>query len=183
MTTASDPLTYPASRKGRGDAAALLAGEVTRAPRTRLFPFYQRGILNRRTSWSTPRLVGPVVIKDVTIQFSTVSDPPTSTLELGTANIPVNENAVLMTVPRSWTVLTELLDPGALIAGIAGEGFANPTIPLASSHQNRALNLIITDPEFFLVFSFWNNNASTSSVSGVITLLEAVDPEALRSFL
>lgn len=183
MTTASDPLTYPGARKGRGDAAALLAGEVTRAPRTRIFPFYQRGTLNRRSTWSTPRLVGPVILKEVAAQFTTVSDPPTSTLEIGTATIAVIETAVLMTVPRSWTVLTELLDPGSNIAAIAGEGLINSTLPSAASFQNRALNLVITDPEFFLVLSFWNNNATTSAVVGHVTLLEAVDPEALRSFL
>jgi hypothetical protein len=183
VTTASDPQAYPAPRAGRGSGAAFQADEPITAPRTRIFPFYMRGTLNRRSTWSTPRLTGPAIIKELNWNGGTPSDPPISTLELGVAMAPVTEAAVVTTTPRAWTVLTELVDSSALIADTAGAGFPASTLPGSLAYQPRALNLVMTEPEFFLVVSFWCNAATGSPITGHLVVLEGVDRESLRFFL
>jgi len=183
MTTAADPAIYPGSRKNRG--AGVLAEDLapSPAPRMRVFPFILNVTATSRRSLSTPRLVGPAIIKDFVWYNPTKTTPPVITIEIGTATIPVNEAGVALTSARPYVILTELLDPGAAIAGAAGDGYPVATTPTTQTHHRYPLDLIVTDAEFFAVISVVNNSLQAEEYNGWLRVLEAVDRDALSAFL
>lgn len=183
MTTASDPAIYPAARK-RTTADLANLGIATQAPpRTRVIPFYVRGTLNRRTTFSTGVIQGPAILKQIILEMGGKSDPPASTVEIGTSLVPVTENAVLTSVPRTWDIITELLDPGSNIASNAGDGFPSfqPGTPANATPQ--LVNYVLPSSAFYIVVAFWCNAATTTAVAGSLVIVEGIDPEALRFFL
>jgi hypothetical protein len=183
MTTAADPAIYPSSRKNRGAGVALDDLAPSPAPRMRVFPFIFVYTNNSRRSVSTPRLVGPGIIKDFTVYRSFAATPPQQTFEIGVAQTLVVEAGVALTTPRPYTVLTELLDPFGYVAGASGDGYPITTLPTGTDHFTIPLDLIVTDAEFFAVVAHINNRVASEEINGYLRVLEAVDREALSGFL
>ena len=183
MTTAADPRIYPAPRKGRGAGADIEDLGPVQAPRMRIFPFFFTNSNTLRRSFSTPRLMGPGIIKGIELYVAFGVSPPNVTLEVGVATIPVLENGVANTVPRPYTVLTELLDPFNAITAAAGDGLTIGTLPSYTAHYERPLDLIVTLNEFFVVVAVPNAGVSVGEFQGKIRVLEDVNPEALALFL
>lgn len=183
MTTAANPQIYPPPRKGRGGGVSIEQLGPVSAPRMRMFPWIFSITGASRRTISTPRLVGPAIIKDFTWYNSTKTDPPVVTVEIGTARAPVDEAGVALTTLRPFTVLTELLDPFGVMAGASGDGFPVATLPTANDSRRFPLDLIVTDSEFFAVVSVVNNSAQAERYNGWLRVLESVDPEALSAFL
>jgi hypothetical protein len=183
MTTAADPKAYPAPRKRAAGAATTAAEESGPVPRTRVFPFFLAFGATSRRAFSTPRLIGPAIIKGIELYSTHGASPPAYTVEIGTGATPVLESAVAIDTPRPFTVLTELLDPFNGIAGTAGDGIPMHTIPSYTASYERPLDLIVTDAEFFLVLAVQNPSAFAAELSGRLRVIEAVSRDALRFFL
>lgn len=183
MTTAADLKNYPAPRKRGTDTAVEAPPTSFQAPRMRVFPFFFTFAASSRRAFSTPLLAGPAIIKGIELYPTLVSSPPSLTVEVGTSRIEVLENSVALSTPRPYTVLTELLDPFAGMNPAAGDGYPLHTVPTLTAKYESALDLIITDREFCAVLAMVNNNVGAAEVSGVLRVLEAVDPEALRFFV
>jgi len=183
VTTAADPHLYPAPRKERGASAALQDLGGIQAPRMRVFPFYWSFAANSRRSWSTPQLQGPCIIRDIQLNWGAQADPPTTTLEIGTSSIPILENDVALTTPRSYNVLTELQDPDALVSGAAGAGLVASTLSTAGTRPITPLDLIVLDPSTYIVLASINDGIAAAALAGTLRVLEGVDPEALATFL
>src|SRR3990170_4292856 len=109
--------TYPLPRRNRVGPSSTLdlaldaanAGALT-PPRTRVFPFVLHELGNRRVSFATPRLRGPIIIQDLAVTMGSIQDPPGDTVEIGYATSDVTETNALLTTSRPYTVLTELQD-------------------------------------------------------------------------
>jgi hypothetical protein len=167
----------------RGAGTAVFAGTPPPAPRTRLFNWAVHISNSRRRSWSTPRLVGPCLIKDFTYNPGFGATPPALSFEFGKSPVAVDEDDVLLTVPRPYTRLSELLDADNIITANAGEGYLFDTIPSTHTPYSWPVNLIITDPEIFVVMATINNSALAFDLTGWVTIVEDIDPVALASFL
>lgn len=178
-----DPTWYPRARKGRSGSPAPLAQDVTPAPRTRIFPFFFTFAANRRRSFTTPRLIGPAIIKDLELYPTFTSSPPSFSVEIGAADTAFIENSVALTTPRPYTVLTELLDPYAAMPANVGAGYPGHTLPTETARYQRNLDLIVTTPEFFAVVALINPSAFAAEYSGAIRIIENVSREALATFL
>lgn len=174
---------YPRARKNRGTGVALeqLAGIV--APRMRVFPFFFDMAATRRQSFSLGRCSGPAIIKGIEINPGTGQSPPASTIEIGTSPVPVLETNANLALARPYNNLIELADPFALITGPSGDGLPNFTIPNTHVRYERPLDIVVLDAQFFPVIASINNSAGAASFSGVLRVLEGVNPEAVRFFL
>jgi hypothetical protein len=186
----ADPRTYPLPRRKRvGPSSSLEAlaaaneGAVATPPRARVFPWVMNLTATSRRTLSTPLLQGPALLRKCFIFSGTVSTPPQQTLEFGWSVNPVTENGVAIATVRPYTVLTEYLDPFAVSASTIGMGF--PAAADANSHvkYEYSLDLIVTEPRFCFTVS-WLNIASTAEQrSGHLLVLEAVNLDALSTFL
>lgn len=174
---------YPAPRKRAGGAVDLEEMNAAPPPRMRVFPFHFSNVGSNRCSFSTPRLVGPAIVKGIELYVGFGVSPPNCTLEIGTAQSPVLESSVANTVARPYSVLLELLDPFNAMLYAAGDGMPLATAPTYTASYERPLDLIVTLPEFYLVLAVPNAGVSVGEVNGKVRILEGVDPEALRFFL
>jgi hypothetical protein len=181
--------TYPLPRRNRvGPSSSLdLASEIAQGaaitpPRGRVFPFVFNITANTRRTISTPLLVGPAILKRIFFTSGTAAAPPNQSLEFGWAPIQVQEAGVLLATVRPYTVLSELLNPFAVMAAASGQGFPITTFPNTHVRWNLPVDLIVTEPRFSFCVSLVNNSASASEFEGYITVLEAVNADALATY-
>jgi len=183
VTTAADLDNYPRPRK-RGVGVDLAdLGVPAPAPRMRYFPFHFAQGGPFRWSFSLGRVRGPAIIKGLELYPHAGGDPPSITLEVGTAQLPVNEVNAPLGSPKPYLCLTEFHDPFGLTAGAAGDGIPLGTMPNTHTRYQIPLDLIVTEGEFYPVIATCNAGAAVFSITGALRVLEAVDPEALRFFL
>jgi hypothetical protein len=183
MTTAADPKIYPAPREDRGGEDDVTDSGDFQHPRTRLFPFIMTLTANNRRTLSTPRIQGPAIIKGIFLAQPFGQDPPGGSIEIGTARAPVTETAVALATARPYTVLSELLNPFAVMVGASGQGLLPTSLGTIMRHQETPLDLIVPDAEFFAVIAYVNNSVGAGTFAGHLRVLEGVDPDALRFFL
>ena len=188
MTT--DSRTFPLPRRGRTgppsslDAINTAAGDALPAPpRSRVFPFQFSETATSRRTISTPKLVGPAILRFAYFSTGTKVTPPNESLEFGWAPSPVQEAGVALTVIRPYTVLTELLDPFAVSVAAIGRGFPNFTLPPAANAFPFTLDLIVAEPQLAFVVALINNGANAQVWTGYLSILEAVSPSALANFV
>jgi hypothetical protein len=178
-----EPETWPLPRRNRVGGGAVAKEGAPPAPRTRIFPWALNIAGSRRQSFTFPRTVGPVIIKQFAWFNSFGNDPPNMTLELGTATAPILETNAALTAPRPYTILTELQDSSGLMPDAAGVGFPLHNIPNTHINYTLPLDIIIPDAEVFVVLASINNSANAGALTGHLTLLENVDRFALANFL
>jgi len=183
VTTAGDVSNYPRARDKRGSVEAAPGAPSVPLPRMRVLPFATAAIGSSRRSISLPRVQGPALIKDVQFMFGFGVDPPSCTFEIGVSLLPVFENAVANTVPRPYTVLTELSDPAAALLTTAGDGFPVWTIQNPAQGMTKPLDLILDTGAWYVVLAVCNPTAAAGACYGHVRVLEGIDPEALRFFL
>jgi hypothetical protein len=185
----TDARTFPLPRRGRTgpasslDAIAAAQGpNLPAPPRSRVFPWQFSETANTRRTISTPKLIGPAILRKAYFQTSTKIAPPGESLEFGWAQTPIQEAGVALTVIRPYTVLTELLDPFGVSNIAIGKGFPNFTIPTGVAGYEVTLDLIITEPQFVFTVSLINNSLNAQQWTGWMSVLEAISPSALADF-
>lgn len=185
-----DELWYPLPRRRRAgppSAASILADqqqqEFPAPPRVRLFPFIFDVIAARRSTVSTPRLLGPAILRRIYYQILTSTDPPQDTLEFGWTVNPVTETNVLLTVARPYTSMMEKVDPQALTLAGSGDGFLNWTIPNTFIRWEITPNWLITEPQFSFTVAHVNPSANAHRTVGTMTVLEAVPADQVAEYM
>jgi hypothetical protein len=186
----TDARTFPLPRRGRtgpasslDNIAAALGSALPAPPRSRVFPFQFSETANTRRTLSTPKLIGPAILRKAFFQTSTKVAPPNESLEFGWALSPVTEAGVALTVIRPYTVLTELLDPFGVSNIAIGKGFPNFTLPGGTVGYEVTLDLIITEPQLAFTVSLINNGINAQQWIGWMSVIEAVSPSALTDFI
>jgi hypothetical protein len=174
---------YPAPRL-RG-TVTLPSGQVITAPKIptgspgaqmHVYPFNIQIIAARRSTISTPLLNGNLYILDFTIFSTSHTDPPTETYEIGYALQPVFENKVVLTTPRPYTVLTELLDPFATILDDRGTGFPGTTLITPDTRQVTPLGILVTQPRAAITLTVVSAGVLAQAYYGHFRVLEGLDP-------
>lgn len=174
---------YPRPRKNRGTGNQVLADTTTPIPRTRVFPFYVDIVANRRHTWSSPRIQGPALIKAVNLNCSFGQSGSFTTFDFAANTSPITETQVVLTTPRPYTPLLELLDPFNTVPGVSGDGFALTPTGTVLRHIEYPVELIVELTDFFLVMAISNNGAGAGSISGHVRVIEGVNRQALSFFL
>lgn len=172
------PVTLP------GGQVIQPAAPLPGAPggQVRIFPFVINVTNTRRNTAATPRMVGPVVVKTITFEFLAQGDPPSGTLELGWAPLASPETSALLTTPRPYTTLVELLDPNAQVTDGAGTGFPNTTAFNTRARYEYALGIAVTAPEVSLHVAYVNNSVSAFRLVGHIVVIEGASKEQVSGF-
>jgi len=183
VTTAADPTNYPSARPKRSAGAATEDLSSFQAPRTRIFPFAMTIAANKRYTVSTPRVIGPLIIKGIVLEPAFGSDPPHPSMEIGTSAAPVTENGVATSVLRPYTPLLEVLDPFGVLNNPRAQGILATSVSTLQRFYETPLDLIVTLTECFVTVSFHNVGAGAASFQGHVRVLEGVDRDALRFFL
>jgi hypothetical protein len=182
MTTAADPRIYPAARKGRGAGVVIEdLGPIT-APRMRVMAFAFISTATSRRSLSFGPFTGPCIVKDVEFYHSSFTAGYANSLEVGKNTIPVTEAGVALATARPYTRITELIDPFNVAAADSGQGIPDAGPPSRGFFQ-RSLNIVVTDPEIYIILAWINPGLNAETFTGELRVLEGVDPEALRFFL
>lgn len=183
------PGTFPAARLNRRGPEPGVSGTPGAVPwgsnigRTRAFPFYINETAARRHTVSTPKLLGNVIINSVSFSSGSHADPPNDTLEIGYALNPVTETAVLLTVPRPYTVLTEVIDPFNIIANDRGSGFPGTTLNTPTRGSRIPLGLIVMERELAVTVSVVNPSGFIQTWIGYLSVTENLSNEALGRYL
>ena len=184
-----DARTYPLPRRSRTGPASALdasllagAGGTLTPPRSRIIPWLMFTTANSRRSVSTPLLLGPAILRKLKWGKATISTPPIKTLEVGWSTTIVTEAGVPLTNVRPYTGLIELQDPFSVASAAIGRGFPGDNTSTSYPEYEFSLDLIITEPQFCFVVSLVNNSAQGEQHGGHLTILEAVNPEALATF-
>jgi hypothetical protein len=152
-------------------------------PRPRVFPWDCNTTTGTRRTFSTPRLLGPVMITGLSYEAGAASTPPTESFEIGYANVSVRENNVALGTLRPYTVLTELRNEFNDVAAATGSGILSHTPGTSVRNYQTPLRLIITEPEVFVTVSIVNNGPSTFLLTGILTLIEQLSRKALESYI
>lgn len=103
-------------------------------------------------------------------------------IELGYSPTAVTENGVALTTPRPYTPLTELIDPFSIFPAAAGRGLVDSNIPNTNVRWQEPLDLIVDQPDTFVVVAHWNNTALAQFWNGQLRLVENVLRSALEAF-
>lgn len=184
-----DATTYPLPRRKRVgpdsqlNTLAQAQGDVIPAPpRSRIFPWIMSMTANTRRTISTPKLIGPAILRKVFYQLGTVTTPPGQTLELGWSPTAVSEAGVALTTVRPYTVLTELLDPFGVANAAVGKGLLDTSLWNTNIPYEWSVDLIVTEPQFCFTLSWINNVATAEQRGGQLLVLENVSPDALSVF-
>lgn len=179
-----DASWYPRARKGRAGTPGGAEVQTVRAPRKRIFPW----VLNvtpagNRHSFSCPPCIAPAVIQKWSIAHGTAGDPPSITAEIGIAYSLVRENAVNRATSRPYTSLIELQDPFGYMTAGSGTGYPAASVVAHATVGEITLDIPVTGGEFRPVVAIVNASGGAASFNGFLTVLEGVDPEAIRFFL
>jgi len=183
---AIDPLTYPEARARRDGPApptrAAIPGVAPSPPRSRVFPFSLDVTALNRTSVSSPRLKGPALITGIHV---TKGSTPKGLqgFGLGVAVSPVSEANVGVTSTFPFRPLFEGLPNPTSVPSSPGNTTAIIDMQGAILLDVDRLNIIVLEPEFYLVVYVAAGTTGTDDFMGFVTLLEQVSPEALANFL
>lgn len=182
--------TFPAARLKRqgpppssGPEEDLSAPVGSQLGRPRVFPFAIKETAARRNTISTPKLLGNVLIQSLFFSSGSHADPPNDTLEVGYALQPITETNVLLTEPRPYTVLTELLDPHGIIANDRGQGFFGTTLNVPNRGGRIPLGLYILERECSVVLGLVNPSAFVQTWLGYINVIENLSSAQLARAL
>lgn len=180
---AFDARWYPKRRKGRGGGAPIPEDLRFAAPRSRVFNISAINGGGAVTWYGFPRCIGPGIIKRIQIWNMNANDPVGVTLEIGVSYAPLASGFQALTLARPYEVLTEMHPDSNRIAATAGDGIPFGTVPGGTDRQSLQVDLIITQPEFYPVLGLVNSTGGNHGWDVQLTVLEAVNPEALRFFL
>ncbi len=179
--------SYPAARTGRlgGTPAFQATATAARLPRTRFINFDLNSTpADRRTTISTPRLQGPVLIRAGRITTDGSAAPPSTAIELGYARVPAVEQDVTLTSAKPYTTLMERINdaapnatapPPGIIHGSSGAGGPN--------FGEFALGLIVDEPEVYITISITSTTFASPNVWGYLVIVEGLSRAALANFL
>lgn len=183
-----DQRAYPTARRNRpgpppssAPAADVQAAQANTPPVTRAFWFELRTNATSRTTISTPRLRGPLIVKE--IQWGTGSPPDATAwyLDIGKATTPVSEVNVAVGAARPWTSLFADMVPRS--ANVAADliGMPSRTQYGAVADDRWRINQLIPDLDVFLVLSVLNTVAAARVTHGTFYVIEgiALDQAAL----
>lgn len=185
-----DARAYPTARRNRtgpapnqGQGAPAGAAPASAYPRTRVFPFsVQVGVAGRRSATSTPRILGPSIIKAI---HCSVNGGPTGNFGwgLGRATARVSEQDVVTTTAPPYAFLFEGLPQIG-----AGPSAAN-NVDVLQDVQNPCplmdddgLHFVVPDAEWFLVV-YAVGGSVARTVTGHVTVLEQVDAQSLAFYV
>lgn len=178
---------YPDPRTERNPPGStptpVLAARVAAPPRSRHFTVEHGSQAQSRTTISTPRLVGPVVIQHVVWKHRAASDPPTFSLELGWSRFAINETQVALTAPKGWNALQQRLrspyeTPLPLAIGYTQVNTAGT--PVIEQWETP---ILVAEPEVFLTLCFLNYSLVNPAASWIdLQLLEGISPEVAANF-
>jgi hypothetical protein len=180
--TAYPPAIF--NRSTAGQAAPVARGPAT-PPRQRLFTVELGANAGQRRTTSTPRLIGPAIVQTVSFEAGIGDNPFSQFCEIGYSKAPITETGELVGAAKPWNKLMErLANPfGYLTQAAVG-------LPALQNSINRPmtvwpLNLVITEPDFFLTISLLNHSAAATAgaIWCTVSVLEGVNPEALLNFL
>jgi len=184
-----EALTYPLPRRNRTGPASSLdltlqagTGDSLVPPRSRIIPWLMVTTATSRRTISTPLLVGPAILRKLKWGKATITTPPVKTLEVGWSPLLITEAGVALTTVRPYTGLIELQDPFAVAAAAKGVGFPGDNSSTSYPEYEFTLDLIVTEARFCFTVSLVNNSAQAEQHGGHLTILEAVNAEALARF-
>jgi hypothetical protein len=189
IENALDRRAFPTARRNRtGPPPAGTAGPFAQPigsdiGRVRVFPWRVNEAATSRTTFSTPKLLGNVIISSLFFSSGSHGDPPQDTLEVGYALVPVTETAVALATARPYTLLTELLDPSSGILNTAGFGFPGTTLNTPTRGSRIPLGLIIMERECAVTLSVVNSGAFVQTWIGAITVIENLSLAALARYI
>ena len=177
-----DPATFPRLRTKRIGGELLTVGTQAPLPRSRVFSWAMTQTANTRRTVSGPRCQGPALLKDFSWYISAHAATVNVTFEIGYAKVSVTEAAVALATIRPYTVLTEIIDPSALVAGGAGQGLIDASTPGTAVRWKEPLDLIVDEPEFFPVVACCNVTATTQLAHGQLRVVEGILRSALEQY-
>ena len=178
-----DLASYPAARKRATGDPNLPQVDNTPIPRTRFFTFLWNETASSRRTVSTPRIIGPAIIKDIEFYTGVINATDVKSVEVGYALVPVTEAGVSLNTARPYTVLTELIDPFSQRAAGAGVGLSQLTNPSTKTSFNIPLDLIVDVPEAYVCVALLNTSANAQLWQGKLRVVEALSRQALSFFL
>lgn len=174
---------FPRARRDRATPGGVF-DPLANAPRTRLFPFHLQGGANTRSSQSSPRLLGPALIRSLVINWGASTAPLAAhSFELGLASAPVEEVAVSDTVARPWQRIMEKIDRATPFVGAAHQGFMGTAVGTNTGENEISVGYVVTQAQWYLVVSQLNLTGIALDVSGHVVVIEGLNPEAVLNFL
>lgn len=178
---------YPPPRMRREGAAIVTAtGEVVPAagiPTTHTYWVHNTTAANSRTSSSTPKLLGPAILRKWVVRANNAVNPPTMFFEVGVATAPVSEVNVGLSTFRPYRSIHEKMEPSSASVDTTLTGFPSSSLIGSTDHAELSVDHIILEPEFYLVLSNLNASAGVLDWVGYFTVVEGVSRQALVNFL
>lgn len=174
-------LTLPSGR--RVDVGSPADGIATvDVPNVRVHTFQIGTGATSRSTVSTPRLVGPAIIRSVSWNLGGAATG-TQAIEFGIALATVFESNVGLNANRQWRPLMVPFDPPTTgdIAGRVGDTEAD--FVSSSPVANYNLNIPILDSNFFITVTNWSSGAGADVFVGHIVVAEGISREALENFV
>jgi len=175
--------SYPRKWTTRTLAASGALGESVAIPRMRVFPFAFTEGATSRWSFCFGPCTGPGIIWDTIFGTGTYVAPINKTVEIGTSLVNQPEAGVALTAPRFYNNLLELRLLNFALALAAGLGQPITTTDPQFGRMEMRLGLIVTDPQFFAVWSLWNNTGNSQQWLGQMRVLESIDSAHLAGYL
>ncbi len=184
-TTAA--VAYPdaqANRAGPPNTALVTTPSATlQPPRSRHFSIEGGSQANSRTTISTPRLLGPIIIQNLIWKHRVAADPPNHSLELGWATVPITETQVALTTPKSWNAIMTKLRTPYEVPVLNAIGMTQVTIAGLGPLEQLGAPILIAEAELYLTISFLNYGGLNPNSAWVeLSLLESVAPEVAATF-
>jgi hypothetical protein len=176
-----DLATYPAPRTREAPPSFPQASTGT-LPVVRYFSGQYTFVEQVRFTFSGPRLTGIGVFKNFSIYALSHGAGGQLNIELGYALEPVNENAVARTTPKKWTVLTELRTNNYAPPNAGATGLIDDTVPNTFIRYAEPLDLIVDQPFFYPVVSFWHNITGVMPATWGYRIAEQVPRKNLQLF-
>jgi hypothetical protein len=185
---------YPRARKDRAGATPQIVqgGEVfasSRNPRTYNWSFFIRGATqNKVQAVASRRLLGPAVIRDITLTTNQIGagGQPYPMLGLHYKTTPYADitDGVFPGVPPPGTAIWEFQLAGPQIyVGVAQQGFVNSGEYTQIAPITRPIRRIITDPEIYLLFELDWTAPGSCNLSATVNIFEDCDVNDLVALL
>jgi hypothetical protein len=184
-TTAAD--AYPTSRFNRSpyvkSPQPVTVQQAASPPRSRHFAIEIGSAAFSRTTISTPRLIGPVIVQSVVIEYGVGGSPAPASIEMGWSRSPITEANVSWDATKAWNALQQRMESSFTNNMDHAVGFVHLNIAGTTYIENYPTPFLIAEPELYLVVSYTNSSGLTPGASICqVQLVEGVSPEVALNF-
>lgn len=164
-----------------GPVATLpsISGVEAAGPNPRTFPFAIRANFSKQTTVSSPAIVGPALIDFVHFQPDGVNQFLATHLAIRISDVPVDEsfNDALDTFVPGDSIFENIYGGDFTPVGKDERtGLINPGSSNSNAQFTWRIGKLINRNMFYMVLTYRNDSTLTSNGSGLIRVIENVDP-------